>query len=91
MQWCAGQPQDSLSGQWHWDSESKEDPTAHFFGSVDQDFEFDNYWTATLSVDGHPTVFKLDMGVSVSIISSSEPWLQRQQLQPSIFFFFLNA
>ena len=65
------------------DTESEEDLAAHFLGSVDQDFEFDNYWTATLSVDGHPTVFKLDTGTSVSVISSKEPWLQGQQLQPS--------
>ena len=65
------------------DTESEEDLAAHFLGSVDQDFEFDSYWTATLSVDGHPTVFKLDTGASVSVISSKEPWLQGQQLQPS--------
>ena len=65
------------------DIESKEDHTAHFLRSVDQDFQFDNYWTVTLSIDGHPTVFKLDTGASVSVISSSELRLQGQQLQPS--------
>ena len=54
------------------DIESKEDRTAHFLGSVDQDFQFDNCWTATLSIDRHPTVFKLDTAASVSVISSSE-------------------
>ena len=86
MRWCAGQPRDpttrqSISDQS--DTESEEDLAAHFLGSVDQDFEFDNYWIATISVDGHPTVFKLDTGASVSVISSKEPWLQGQQLQPS--------
>ena len=58
-----------------------EDDTAHFLGSINQGFN--DHWTATLSVNGHPTVFKLDTGASVSVVCSSEPWLQGQSLQPS--------
>ena len=67
MRWCAGQPRDPTTRQSIRSviPRAKRTSQAHFLRYVDQDFEFDNYWTATLSVDGHPTVFKLDMGASV--------------------------
>ena len=85
MRWCAGQPRDPTTRQSIRSVTLKAKRTSQptFSGLLTRTFEFDNYWTATLSVDGHPTVFKLDTGASVSVISSKEPWLQGQQLQPS--------
>ena len=67
MRWCAGQPRDPTTRQSirSVTPRAKRTSQAHFLRSVDKDFEFDNYWTATLSVDGHPTVFKLDTSASV--------------------------
>ena len=57
MRWCAGQPRDPTTRQSirSVTPRAKRTSQAHFLRSVDKDLEFDNYWTATLSVDGHPT------------------------------------
>ena len=58
--------------------ENKED-SEFFLGSLEQDYE--EMWTATLKVNGHPTTFKLDTGAAVSVINSNEPWLKGITLQ----------
>ena len=39
-----------------------------------------NCWAADITVNGHPTRFKLDTGASVSVLSDKTPWLNNCQL-----------
>ena len=41
------------------------------------------YWRAKVDVNDNPTVFKLDTGAAVSVISDQEPWVHSQQLTKS--------
>ena len=63
------------------DPDYEGDTNVQFLGSIDQDLE--NQWTATITVNGHPTQFKLDTGASVSVIKSGESCLQGRPLQHS--------
>ena len=38
-------------------------------------------WTEKISVDGQETMFKLDTGASVSVLSDSTPWLKSTEIQ----------
>ena len=48
-----------------------------FLGEIDDQ---GNYWTADITVNGHPTRFKLDTGAGVSVLSDQTPWLNNCQL-----------
>ena len=48
-----------------------------FLGEIDDQ---GNCWTADITVIGHPTLFKLDSGAGVSVLSDHTPWLNNCQL-----------
>ncbi|XP_070182570.1 uncharacterized protein [Littorina saxatilis] len=50
----------------------------------ESDYDSDNYedyWTASIKVNGHNTQFKLDTGASVSVVSNTETWLNNNKVQ----------
>ena len=56
------------------------DPEILYLGEVKND---PNFWKVNLDVHGHSTLFKIDTGAAVSILSDKLPWIREVQLEPS--------
>ena len=56
------------------------DPETLYLGEVKND---PNFWKVNLDVHGHSTLFKIDTGAAVSVLSDQLPWIQEVQLEPS--------
>ena len=55
-----------------------------FLGDVHMDEVDDaDAWNVTISVNGHPTTFKLDSGAAVTVIGDQTPWLRDVKLRQS--------
>ena len=56
------------------------DPETLYLDEVKND---PNFWKVNLDVHGHSTLFKIDTGAAVSVLSDQLPWIQEVQLEPS--------
>ncbi|XP_054765371.2 uncharacterized protein K02A2.6-like [Lytechinus pictus] len=62
-------------------SDAFDDIDIPFLGEIRENEK--TYWSAAILVDGLETHFKLDTGASVTVLSDSTPWLNRNKIQPT--------